>query len=74
MTKTTEMKLVCREVKKTSKEEESPEFEFVFKGIGNSAGAKLTLQSSSVDDYHIDDIIAVEMNTMVVPKQLKLGI
>jgi len=72
MTKMTEMKLACREVKKTSKEEESPEFEFTFKGIGNSAGARLTLQTTSVDDYHIDDILAVEMATMVVPRQQKL--
>lgn len=71
----TEMKLACKGVKKHDETKtKSAYFEFSFVGIGTSAGAKLTLQGDSVDDYHVDDVIAVEMNTMIVPKQQRLGI
>ncbi len=72
---TLSMKLACKEIKKHDKTGTKAEyFEFLFKGIGTSTGAKLTLQGQSADDYHIDDILAAELNTMVVPRQAKLGI
>lgn len=67
------MKLACKGVKKHDEtKSKSAYYEFSFQGIGTSTGAKLSLQGDSVDDYHVDDILAVEINTMVVPKQQRL--
>lgn len=75
MTNTVQMKMACKGVKKHDETKSKPAYyEFSFVGIGTSTGAKISLQGNTVDDYHVDDVLAVEINTMVVPRQQKLGV
>jgi hypothetical protein len=72
---TKEMHVSCKKIEKHDKTDKAAAYcEFIFIGIGTSKGTKLSLQAESQDEYRIDDILAVEINMMVVPKQTKLGI
>jgi hypothetical protein len=68
-----QMRMACKGIKKHDETKtKSAYYEFSFIGIGTSTGAKISLQGGNVDDYHVDDILAVEINTMVVPRKTTL--